>query len=94
MIESTRPKLNRFKYAAMLAGALAVAASPLAYPAVASAERVWDIEYFDSCRDHGLRNTRMDYHIPGFSRRRAGLLQLSDGVLERCSSRMCQAPPG
>ena len=35
MIESTRPKLNRFKYAAMLAGAMAVAAFPLAYPAIA-----------------------------------------------------------
>ena len=28
MIESTRPKVNRFKYAAMLLGALAVAATP------------------------------------------------------------------
>ena len=29
MIESTRPKLNRFKYAAMLLGVTAVAAVPL-----------------------------------------------------------------
>ena len=39
MIESTRPKVNRVKYAAMLLGALAVAATPLAYPAIATAAR-------------------------------------------------------
>ena len=49
MIQSTRPKLNRFKYAAMLLGAMAVAATPLAYPAIATAERVWDIEDYDDC---------------------------------------------
>ncbi len=38
MIESASPKLNRFKYAAMLLGALAVAATPLGYPAIANAE--------------------------------------------------------
>ena len=38
MIQPTRPKLNRFKYAAMLAGAMAVAAFPHAgLTAVASA---------------------------------------------------------
>jgi hypothetical protein len=49
MTEPTRPKVNRFKYAAMLLGSLAVAATPLAYPAIATAERVWDIEYYDDC---------------------------------------------
>ena len=49
MIESAGPKLARFKYAAMLLGALAVAATPLAYPAIATAERVWDIEDYDNC---------------------------------------------
>ena len=49
MIQSTAPKVNRVKYAAMLLGALAVAATPLVYPAIATAERVWDIEYFDTC---------------------------------------------
>jgi hypothetical protein len=49
MIQSTRPKLNRFKYAAMLVGALAVAATPLAYPAVATAQRYWDIELYQEC---------------------------------------------
>ena len=50
MIESTRPKLNRFKYAAMLAGAMAVAAFPHAgLTAVASAQRVLDVETYDNC---------------------------------------------
>ena len=49
MIESTRPKVNRFKYAAMLLGAVAVAATPLAYPAIATAEREWDIVAYDQC---------------------------------------------
>ena len=51
MIEPTRPKLNRFKYAAMLAGALTVAASPsVGFTAVATAEsKTWDIENYDDC---------------------------------------------
>ncbi len=51
MIESTRPKQNRFKYAAMLLGAFAVAAAALANPAIAAAERVWDIEFYDKCME-------------------------------------------
>jgi hypothetical protein len=47
MIEIT--KLNRFKYAAMLLGAMAVAGTPLAYPAIATAERVLDVEQYDAC---------------------------------------------
>lgn len=35
MTEPALPKLNRLRYAAMLLGALAVAATPLAYPAIA-----------------------------------------------------------
>jgi len=54
MIESTRPKLNRFKYAGMLLGALAVAAfPPVGLTAVATAEREWDIGAYDQCiKDH------------------------------------------
>ena len=50
--EPIRPKLSRFKYAAMLLGAGAVAAAPLAYPATATAEPgsgTWDIEQYDDC---------------------------------------------
>ena len=57
MIEVTRPRLNRFKYAAMLLGAMAVAGTPLAYPAIATAEPnnsgTWDIERYDECMRGG-----------------------------------------
>ena len=53
MIEVTRPKLNRFKYAAMLLGAMAVAGTPLAHPAIATAQPnnsgTWDMERFEEC---------------------------------------------
>ena len=52
MIEVSRPKLNRFKYAAMLLGAMAVVAAPLASPAIAPAQpntASWDMEAFDNC---------------------------------------------
>jgi|RhiMethySRZTD1v2_1073278.scaffolds.fasta_scaffold3184137_1 hypothetical protein len=63
MTERTRPNLNRVKNATMLIGAaLAVAAAPLAYPAIASAERVWDIELYDGCMD-ALADDQMDYSI-------------------------------
>ncbi|WP_142392533.1 hypothetical protein [Mycobacterium sp. 3519A] len=62
MTKSTRPKPSRFKYAAVLLGALAVGASPLAYPAVATAEKVWDIELYDSCME-GTSGNQMDYSI-------------------------------
>jgi hypothetical protein len=39
MRKSTQPKSNRVKYAAMLLGAIAVAAGPVAYPAVATAQQ-------------------------------------------------------
>ncbi len=52
MIEPISPRLNRSKYAAMLVGALAVAAfSSVGFAAVASAEKVWDIETYDYCMD-------------------------------------------
>ncbi|HEX3286068.1 MAG TPA: hypothetical protein VHT50_15775 [Mycobacterium sp.] len=49
MTELTRPKPNRFKYSAMLLGVMAVAAAPIASPAIATAQRVWDIEDYDKC---------------------------------------------
>jgi hypothetical protein len=50
MIESTRPKLNRFKYTAMLFSALAVAAVPPAgLTAIAAAADEWDIGAYDRC---------------------------------------------
>ena len=53
MIEVTRPKLNRFKYAAMLFGTTAVVAFPsVGLAAVATAQAgTWDIEEYDDCYD-------------------------------------------
>ena len=53
MIESARPKPSRFKYAAMLAGAMAVVAFPsVGLAAVATAQAgTWDIEEYDDCYD-------------------------------------------
>ena len=57
MIEVTRSKLNRFKYAAMLVGAMAVAGTPLAYPAIATAQPnnsgTWDLERYEECMRGG-----------------------------------------
>jgi hypothetical protein len=62
MIEPTRFEANSVKCIALLIGALAVAAAPLAYPAVATAERVWDIELYDGCMEAQAEN-QMDYSI-------------------------------
>jgi hypothetical protein len=63
MIKPTRPKPSRFKYVAMLAGALAVAAfPPIGLTAVATAEKVWDIETYDDCTA-GLSYDQMKYSI-------------------------------
>ena len=51
MSGSTRPKLNRFKYAAILLGAGAVAAAQLASPAIASAQKYWDVVDYGTCID-------------------------------------------
>ena len=58
MIDSTRPKPNRVKYAAMLLGAAAVVAAPLASPAIASAQKYLDIENYEDCMN-GLSNDQM-----------------------------------
>ena len=53
MIEPISPRLNRSKYAATLVGASAVAALPsVGLAAIASAEKVWDIETYDYCMVH------------------------------------------
>ena len=89
MIQSTAPKVNRVKYAAMLLGALAVAATPLAYPAIATAERVWDIEFYDSCLN-GMSWDQMDYSIEDQKRVNkrccvdSGGVFIDDGYLGKC----------
>ena len=58
MIASANPKLNRVKYAAMLAGAMAVVAFPsVGLAAVATAQAgTWDIDAYDDCM-HKAQNT-------------------------------------
>jgi len=52
VIASTNLKPSRFKYAAMLAGAMAVAAFPHAgLTAVASAQKVLDLDTYQKCED-------------------------------------------
>ena len=55
MSTSTQPKLNRVKYAAMLLGALAVAAGPLAYPTVATAQPKSDQVGYIECLVEGSK---------------------------------------
>lgn len=89
MNQSTVPKVNSVKYVAMLLGALAVAATPLAYPASATAERVWDIEDYDSCMadqtgdqlDLSI-NAQKAFHAYCCSR--SGGVFVDDGYLGNC----------
>ena len=50
MTEPSRPKVHRFKYKERCSLApCAVAATPLAYPAIATAADEWDIGIYDRC---------------------------------------------
>jgi len=97
MIEVTRPRLNRFKYAAMLLGAMAVAGTPLAYPAIATAEPnsgVWDIDTYDYC----MEAARTDYQkgeitLQDLTARAKGCCEYTGGVWN-AAKQDCQAPPG
>jgi hypothetical protein len=94
MIESTRPKLNRVKYAAMLLGAAAVAVAPLAHPAIAAAQKYWDIEYFDTCKDAWYaeyQSGKIDFDDYHYGIRLC--CKNSDGVWNEAEQE-CQAPPG
>jgi hypothetical protein len=64
MIESARPSLDRVKYAVVLAGAMAVLVSPsvAALTPVASAQRVWDVEFYDNCTA-GMNDDQMTKSI-------------------------------
>jgi hypothetical protein len=90
MIKSTRPKLNRFKYAAMPLGALAVVAfSAAGFTPVATAEPgTWDIEAYDTCAKNA--NTGTDLNI--FEERLKWCCWDSDGVWDYAHNK-CVAPP-
>ena len=99
VIESASPKLNRFKYAAMLLGALAVAATPLGYPAIANAEPgsgTWDIEQFDDCVRRESPPHPEDFGWDRSMATRKTCCLESGGVWrETITGRgVCEAPPG
>lgn len=96
MIESTRPKLNPFKHAAVLLGALAFAASPsVGLPAVATAEPgTWDIERYDRCMDQARASyQRGEITLQDLTVYAKVCCQLYDGVWN-AAKQDCQAPPG
>jgi Spy/CpxP family protein refolding chaperone len=71
--------MRRFAHAALLAGAIGIAASAFGHTAIASAEPPWDIEAFDNCMQRPDANE-------------ATCCILSDGVWG--ANGHCQAPPG
>jgi hypothetical protein len=98
MIESTRPKLNRVKYAAMLAGAIAIAAfPPVGLTAVATAEPnsgTWDLEDYESCinaipYDPETTTWQQIEDIKGYCCRRSGGVEDPSQEPEHC-----RAPSG
>jgi hypothetical protein len=95
MIESARPKLNRSKYAAMLVGALAVAAFPsVGFAAVASAEKVWDIETYDYCMEQSRAHyQRGEITLQELTEDARTCCEYNDGVWN-AATQDCQAPPG
>ena len=95
MSGSTHPKLNRFKYAAMLLGALAVAAFPsVGFAAVASAEKVWDIETYDYCMEQiRAHYQRGEITLQELTEDARTCCESNDGVWN-AATQDCQAPPG
>jgi len=91
MIESTRRKLSRPKYAAVLVGALAVAA--FSNTAVASAEKVWDIEWYDDCMA-GFSHDQMNESINDIKRQNQECCEHSGGIFQDDGYvGKCVAPP-
>jgi hypothetical protein len=93
--EPTRPKLNRFKYAVMLAGAMAVAAFPHAgLTAVASAQKVLDIETYENC-EKGVKADLAKglLHIWDIHNAYATCCEYAGGTWNDTTGD-CDAPPG
>lgn len=95
VIDSVRPRLSSFKYAAMLAGALAVAATPLAYPAVATAQRYWDIELYQDC-EHRVVEKSDNREITTLEKFYEEISKccVGTGGVWNPFTRECYAPPG
>ena len=95
VIDATRPRLNRSQYAAMLVGALAVTAFPsVGFAAVASAEKVWDIETYDYCMEQSRAHyQRGEITLQELTEDARGCCEYNDGVWN-AATQDCQAPPG
>jgi hypothetical protein len=96
MTESTRPKRNPFKYAAVLLGAAAIAAAPLASPAIASAQKYWDIEEYDDClQGFANSNDQINTSINAVKRQNKACCEGSGGIfIDDGYIGKCVAPPG
>jgi hypothetical protein len=95
VIEPARPKLSRVKYTAMLLAAVAAAAFPPAgLTAVASAEKVWDIETYDYCMEQArAAYQRGEITLQDLTDDAKTCCEYNDGVWN-AATQDCQAPPG
>jgi hypothetical protein len=95
VIEPSRPRLNRSTYAAMLVGALAVAAlASVEFAAVATAEKVWDIETYDYCMEQSRAHyQRGEITLQELTEAARGCCEYNDGVWN-AATQDCQAPSG
>jgi hypothetical protein len=95
VIESTRPKRHRVRYAAMLLAAAAGAAFPsVGLAAVAGAEKVWDIETYDYCMEQArAAYQRGEATLQELTEYAKGCCEYNDGVWN-AATQDCQAPPG
>jgi len=94
VIASTNAELSRFKYAAMLLGVAAVAAAPLASPAIATAQKVLDLDTYEKCvqdTKDALRNGTL--HIWDIHYAYVTCCEYSGGTWSE-SAGECAAPPG
>jgi hypothetical protein len=95
VIEPTRLKLSRFKYRATILAAVAPAAlPPRGLTAVASPQKVWDIETYDYC----MEQIRADYQrgeitLQELTEDAKVCCEYNDGVWN-AATQDCQAPPG
>ncbi len=94
MIASTRPKLNGFRYAAMLLVAGAVAAAPFASPAIATAQKYWDVVDYGTCIDEArAAYQRGTITLQDLTEADHICCLYTDGVWD-ANEEFCHAPPG
>ena len=95
VIDPTRSKRGRVKYAAMLVAAMAAAVfPPVGLTAVASAEKVWDIETYDYCMEQArAAYQRGEITLQDLTEDAKTCCEYNDGVWN-AATQDCQAPPG